>query len=851
MFLEDDRSLVIPLDGEWAFRLGDGEPRVIRVPSAWEAETGDHLTEGPAVYRRSVVLPDAGGRWVLECDAVSFAVTVRVNGHEAGAHAGMWSRWQVDITPFVRPGENWLELEVWKPGEGRYRLRESLAGFLPDVCNTFGGIWQPVRLRRLAGPAFADLRVRADARGVVRVDGRLVGGGNTDGLVRIAELGAASPLAISRRGAFSARLRVRGHDCWSPNAPRVYDLCVEAGDACVRRRIGFRSIRARGATTLLNGRPVHLRGVLDWGWDERRMCPTPSPDEVRDSFAKARRLGFNLFKLCLYVPHDVVFDLADREGMFLWLELPMWLPQVTPAFRVLALREYEAILQRVHHHPSIVVVSLGCELGAEVDAGLLAELRAVARHWLPDALLCDNSGSGEAYGNPTDEADFYDYHFYAEPHHLQALNAHFARPYLPARPWIYGEFCDADTTRDWSRLQPAPFWVAGPVTMQRDELVWAREHAQRLHAAGVVDGGASLTRLGRLQATAVRKFILEQVRQHHATGGYVVTGWRDTPIATSGMVDDAGALKFDALAWRQFNADRVLVLDRERRRQWTHGGDRPVHRDPYCWWRDEPLELHVVLSNGGEAVRRAELRWQLREGEALLADGVCLVGSVPAGTVRQVGILRIAAPLDGESDRLRELRLDASLTDSADCVVANDWTLWVVPDEARRAAASLWDACCGLTFDSAVSRAGDGEWVVVPMPCTDAPAMPWRSFVVPRPFWRESIHVFSPGLAEVLGTSSAQAHADMRCYGLATDRAIDVARLGEVIGLDASVAAHLPWRRFDARALTWLDYVVALPVGRGRLVVTTLRLGGGADNPMGAWLLTRLALGQAIPGGAF
>ncbi|BCX03181.1 MAG: hypothetical protein KatS3mg053_1119 [Candidatus Roseilinea sp.] len=156
MFLEDDRSLVVPLDGDWRFRLGNGDWRTILVPATWEAETDDRLTEGPAIYRRTFTLDDPSGYWLLECDAVSFAATIRVNGRVVGAHTGLWSRWQVDITTFVRAGENLLELEVWKPGEGRYKLRESLAGFLPDVCNTFGGIWQPIRLRRLAGPAIAD-----------------------------------------------------------------------------------------------------------------------------------------------------------------------------------------------------------------------------------------------------------------------------------------------------------------------------------------------------------------------------------------------------------------------------------------------------------------------------------------------------------------------------------------------------------------------------------------------------------------------------------------------------------------------------------------------------------------------
>lgn len=836
MFLEDDRSLVVPLDGDWRFRLGDGDWRTIRVPSAWEAETGDRLTEGPAIYRRTFTLDDPSSRWLLECDAVSFAVTVRVNGKVAGAHAGLWSRWQVDVTPFVRAGENLLELEVWKPGEGRYKLRESLAGFLPDVCNTFGGIWQPIRLRRLARPAIADLRVRARANGLVRVDGRLVGAEASPrvvaGVVRMDALGAATPIVLRDRGAFSATLRVDGHVRWSPETPQTYTLAVELGGTRFERRIGFRDVRARDERTLFNGAPMHFRGVLDWGWDERRLCPTPSPGEVRDAFDKARRLGFNLFKLCLYVPDEALFEVADETGMLLWLELPMWLPRVTPAFRALALGEYAAILSRVHHHPSIVIASLGCELGAEVDVRFLAQLRALARRWLPNALLCDNSGSGEAYGSPSDAGDFYDYHFYAELHQFEALNTHFARPYLPAKPWIYGEFCDADTMRDWSRLQPPPFWVTGPITMQRDELAWAREHPQRLHAAGVADGGAALTRLGWLQATAVRKFILEQVRRRHATGGYVVTGWRDTPIATSGVIDDFGALKFDPDEWHRFNADRVLVMDRERRRRWVRGGDRPVHRDPCCWWSDEPLELHIALSNGAGLLRRAELRWQLREGDAVLAEGASPTGSIAPGAVREVGRIRIA-PLDaGEVvARLRVLRLEARLVAEGAGEIANAWTLCAVPANARQSVAAA-RAHCETDLAAAVVRAQAGERVVLLVPEAD-------DCVAPCPFWREAIHVLAPELVAALGLPAERPGIDARCYGLATDCAIDAGRLVQRLGCDPAVVRSL-WRRFDARAMTWHDYAVTVALGAGWLVATSLHfdpLDAPVDNPLAAWLL--------------
>ena len=158
------------------------------------------------------------------------------------------------------------------------------------------------------------------------------------------------------------------------------------------------------------------------------------------------------------------------------------------ALVALALREYDAILRRVHHHPALAMISLGCELDDAADAPFLQQLSTLARTWLPNALHCQNSGSAEAYGGAISEnnttSDFYDYHFYAEPHFFEPLVNHFSRAYLPNQPWIYGEFCDADTLRDFNLFKGFdPWWLTQPLTMQRDELAWLQ--TSRCAAVGV------------------------------------------------------------------------------------------------------------------------------------------------------------------------------------------------------------------------------------------------------------------------------------------------------------------------------------------------------------------------------
>lgn len=879
MFLENELTNVTDLNGEWRFKMGRGKWREINVPAAWEASQRDKITEGPARFRRTFHLDLVQGVYLLEADAISFAATVRVNGKFAGDHTGMWSRFQIDITDQLRNGDNEIEIEVWKPGETRYKLRESLAGFLPDVCNTFGGIWQGIRIRRLRGPAFADVQIVTDAGGMLHVSGKVVyppqridfqydfGAveiwvlddmvfGKPEPLLTFDWCGFMQvsiqcddemwPAIVDAQGHFALDVQPGAYATWSPAQPQLRDVTISVCNtrgyiaAQVVRRVGFRNITAQGNRTLLNGQPIHLRGALDWGWDEKRLCPAPTREEVIATFTQANALGFNLWKLCLFVPDEMLFDVADEMGMMLWLELPLWLPQVTPALRELAAREYTAILQRVHHHPSIGIVSLGCEMNADVDADLLGELGAISKTWLPNTLRIDNSGSSEAYGGAVEAGgDFTDYHFYTDLHFFQPLIDHFRRPAQSDKPWIFGEFCDADTQRDWNAARKRkPFWLMGPITFKREELDDARNHETLLRKAGVTDGAKAIAKIGKRQADAIRKFTLEQTRRNFASGGYVVTSWRDTPIATSSMVDDAGNFKVDVDAWQMFNAARVLLLDRERRRAWTHGGDRPVYRDPFCWFDDESMELHLALANGAPAVDGAMLEWRVSVGGDVLLNEVKCV-SVEAGVVSQIAVTNLAGRSEAKVGNPRGLTItpitvEAQVTQGNALLARNTWTLWRVP-RVNTDEMEIHSAINEKLLRNVNKGRRAFVWLQGESP-----------FTKPMPFWREAIHVFTPAFERTAGMGSLP-HADLRFFGIATDIAIDMATLKNELAPWRPRSTPL-WRRFDARRMVWHEYALEMRIGDGRLVVSSLRFAGGlghqpntlAKNPMGAWLLHRL-----------
>jgi beta-galactosidase/beta-glucuronidase len=294
--IENQLAKTFSLDGVWDFALGS-PPQwgQIQVPGCWEAQGYSKLVDGPAFYRRRVLIPAgwADEHIFIEFDAVSYAGVVRCNGVQVGDFRGLWTPFACEVTSAVRPGEEALiELEVYKPGQ-RYPMRSSLAGFLPDVATSFGGIWQPVRLLALTygledvlvepDPVSGQVRVRCHTpkAGAWALVGGL-GAGDWQVSIYAGELQLASEcLPLEKGGALDMKLAVPQPVWWSPDCPAMYELRLrliqsDQPVAQVSRRFGFRRLAVQGGLLRFNEQPVLLRGVLSWGWQPDHIAP-PTP----------------------------------------------------------------------------------------------------------------------------------------------------------------------------------------------------------------------------------------------------------------------------------------------------------------------------------------------------------------------------------------------------------------------------------------------------------------------------------------------------------------------------------------------------------------------------------------------
>lgn len=819
------------------------------VPGCWETTTFDKMWQGPVWYRAAFELewPEEHRCWRLWFERVSYFCEVFLNGVKLGEHEGMWDGFALETFGALRSGRNELSLKVVKPGYdagARFPYRQALAGFIPDTGSCFGGVWGAVRLLGDGGA-----RVRSPRLDAGQLSFEIEGGEAS--VEAYLEEAGQERLVGCFHGAAGAMARLElpaSLAPWSPERPARYPVRFRVvnrwGEVHEQRAfMGVRACRAEGAALYVGGERVCLRGVLNWGW-RPEIAPYATREEAAGQLEALRELGFNLVKCCLYLPSLAYLEEADRLGMMLWVELPLWLPEMNEATRARIRAQYPRLLEMLSNHPSVTLVTLGCELNASVESGLLEELYVLARRMMPGALVRDNSGSGECYGgHQQDFADFYDYHFYCELHQLPPLMDAFTAGWRPVRPWIFGEYCDADTIRD---VRGRSDWYL--LDDPRANPISANHGGAWRTAFPAMFGGAAnlppetLARLDALpglsyrHALIHRKATVEATRCYPEISGYVLTSIRDCPLATSGLYDDEGRLKFDPEQLRAFNGPRVLALMAPLAAPWRAGGNQLDTPDAYNGFAGERAQWFPVLSNQGEALEGCRLRWSFTGVESGQAGG-CALPIIGAGEVVRLSLLELTWPQPGRCT------LTLELLDGADRrLCANQWVLGS-HRRPRGTGVAVYDPNGLLPGWSAalpeavpLSEADSGCMVIAT--CWDerlqrlvrqggravylqrtAAGLPVESL----PFWRECCPVLADHpVVRALDLAPGDT-CDLPFYALATPMAFCPEALERM--LEARVSPIL--ERFDARTYARHLYAWEAHLGAGRVIGATLSVAGG------------------------
>ena len=360
----------------------------LKVPGDWNTQKDQlFFYEGTIWYKKSFDYQrQPNTRLFVYFGAANYLADVYLNGEKLGEHEGGFTPFNFEITNRVKDTGNFLIVKV-----DNKRRRDAVPTLMTDWWN-YGGLTRDVKLIETPQTFVRDYTVQLQKGSRNRVTGKVMLDGekrNQSITVRIPEAGISKKFATDNGGVatidFNADLKL-----WSPEDPKLYDVLIGAETDQVREQIGFRSIETRGTDILLNGKPVFLRGVCIHEEAPLRGGRAFSREDAVTLLSWAKELGANFVRLAHYPHNEFMVREADRMGIMVWSEIPVywtieWENRDTLANARNQLRE---VINRDQNRASVVIWSVANETPlSDARLSFLKDLIAHARQLDPTRLL--------------------------------------------------------------------------------------------------------------------------------------------------------------------------------------------------------------------------------------------------------------------------------------------------------------------------------------------------------------------------------------------------------------------------------------------------------------------------------
>ncbi len=341
---------------EYNFAASD----TLQVPGDWNSQKKDlFLYEGTVWYERTFLYhKPADKRAFLSVGAANYESRVWVNGKEACVHVGGFTGYNCEVTDLVKDGENFVVIYV-----NNNRHADAVPTVNTDWWN-YGGITRDVELVEVPKVFLEDYFLQLKKGSQNELAGWVkMNGGSRQVTVRIPELKLEKQIQTDANGRGEIAVTVSGLSLWSPENPKLYDVEFDAADEVVRDQIGFRTIEVRGQDILLNGKPIFLRGVSVHEEAPYRSGRAFSADDARTLLGWVKEMNGNYVRLAHYPHNRNMTRMADRMGLLVWSEIPVyWTIDWTNASTLAnAKNQLTEEITRDKNRASIIIWSMGNE----------------------------------------------------------------------------------------------------------------------------------------------------------------------------------------------------------------------------------------------------------------------------------------------------------------------------------------------------------------------------------------------------------------------------------------------------------------------------------------------------------
>ena len=295
----------------------------LKVPGDWNTQKESLLNyEGGFWYERHFQYqPQAGHRAFVHIGAANYRSRVWVNGQLLCAHEGGFTQFDCEATKAVKAGENSIVIFV-----DSSRITDGVPTLKTDWYN-YGGLTRDVSLVTVPDSFIDDFDLHLDRatrsviEGYVHVDGAQAG---THVSVDLPDAKLHAEGATDADGRVAISLPASGLTLWSPETPKLYHVVLKTAGDTLTDEMGFRTIETSGSKILLNGKPIVLNGICIHAEAPFRSGRVNNDLDVATLLGWVKELGGNFVRLAHY-PHDQrMTRAADRMGILVWSEVPVY-----------------------------------------------------------------------------------------------------------------------------------------------------------------------------------------------------------------------------------------------------------------------------------------------------------------------------------------------------------------------------------------------------------------------------------------------------------------------------------------------------------------------------------------------
>lgn len=348
----DQNGFTMPVDysfDEWP---------TMQLPCCWNTQSEKfELYDGSMVFTRKFRYEGQNKEKVLlKIGAANYICRVFLNQEYLGMHRGGSTPAYFDVTDLLQ-AENRIIIQA-----DSTRRPEQVPTENTDWFN-YGGVYRDIELIRLPETYIKRFQIALVSDGAfnkIKVRVRLSEPVNTAAQLRIDELGLCAEIPVTE-GAGEAVLEAHPV-LWCPENPKLYVVSLSCAGDEVSDEVGFREIRVQGHDILLNGKSIFLRGIS--AHEESVPNGKALTDEERlENIRLAKELGCNFMRAAHY-PHDErMARLADREGILLWEEIPVyWAIRFTREKTYADARnQLLELIERDWNRASVIIWSVGNE----------------------------------------------------------------------------------------------------------------------------------------------------------------------------------------------------------------------------------------------------------------------------------------------------------------------------------------------------------------------------------------------------------------------------------------------------------------------------------------------------------